>query len=544
MTACFYFLIIFCLCPAESRNLQKPIEEVLNQTRRILNGREVGETMPYMVYLRPALSPPPADANWLCGGVIIHPRYILTSAACIEDVKHFYVISGTHRWIPLHDKSDPCIVNGAKKAVWKCVPKSYVFDGNDFNNIRWMVNDIAVVKVEEDFNFKRRIKGCDFIPKMVSYNNQSLDLEKPGTTASVAGWGSKDRYGDENEVNCKEMLYSDTEEEEEENPDVKRRLIANPEIFEMNPKLNANETRRAKSTVVSGGFCENDHGGPLIVGHGTTAVVIGIISASLTKDITQKCYGPFLYTSVYLKLPSNNPKYKDYRRWLCGGVIVHEEYILTSAACIEDAKNFYVVSGTYKHSEEYDRHNNQSVVKVEDEFDFTQRVRGCDYVPKRICYNNQSDSLEAPETPATTVGWGIRVISKTKCKRRWGSRYYNIIDNYMICTKDLNDHGGPLIVGEGVSAVVIGIISACLVKDRTNKCYGPPAKNEIAKMRRMEEEKRLNQTLSANATSSNSETSSDSSGNSSDSHSTRHPHDEAVQHGGVVLRTFEEKPSS
>ncbi|KAI8423140.1 hypothetical protein MSG28_014212 [Choristoneura fumiferana] len=455
MTACFYFLIIFCLCPAESRNLQKPIEEVLNQTRRILNGREVGETMPYMVYLRPALSPPPADANWLCGGVIIHPRYILTSAACIEDVKHFYVISGTHRWIPLHDKSDPCIVNGAKKAVWKCVPKSYVFDGNDFNNIRWMVNDIAVVKVEEDFNFKRRIKGCDFIPKMVSYNNQSLDLEKPGTTASVAGWGSKDRYGDknckkrwperyhyiidgymicgkdgldsenmnqlctENEVNCKEMLYSDTEEEEEENPDVKRRLIANPEIFEMNPKLNANETRRAKSTVVSGGFCENDHGGPLIVGHGTTAVVIGIISASLTKDITQKCYGPFLYTSVYLKLPSNNPKYKDYRRWLCGGVIVHEEYILTSAACIEDAKNFYVVSGTYK-----------------------------------------------------------------------------------------------------------------------------PAKNEIAKMRRMEEEKRLNQTLSANATSSNSETSSDSSGNSSDSHSTRHPHDEAVQHGGVVLRTFEEKPSS
>lgn len=51
---------------------------------------------------------------------------------------------------------------------------------------------------------------------------------------------------------------------------------------------------------------------------------------------------------VYLKLPTNDPKYKNYRRWLCGGVIVHEEYILTSAACIEDAQHFYVVSGTYR----------------------------------------------------------------------------------------------------------------------------------------------------------------------------------------------------
>lgn len=72
----------------------------------------------------------------------------------------------------------------------------YVFDGNDFNNIRWMANDIAVVKVEDDFNFKRRIKGCDFIPRMISYNNQSMDLEKAGITGSIAGWGSRDRYGE------------------------------------------------------------------------------------------------------------------------------------------------------------------------------------------------------------------------------------------------------------------------------------------------------------------------------------------------------------
>ncbi|CAK1594508.1 unnamed protein product [Parnassius mnemosyne] len=59
-----------------------------------------------------------------------------------------------------------------------------------------MMNDIAVVKVEDNFNFNRRILGCDFIPKKITYNNHSEDLEKPGTVGSIAGWGSQDRFGD------------------------------------------------------------------------------------------------------------------------------------------------------------------------------------------------------------------------------------------------------------------------------------------------------------------------------------------------------------
>ncbi|XP_059050484.1 uncharacterized protein LOC131845436 [Achroia grisella] len=328
-----------------------PSNELLPNTRRILRGHEVGDRRPYMVYLRPAATADPqiTETSWLCSGVIIHERYVLTSAACIEDVKQFYVISGTHRWIPAGSTND-CIKYGAKKAVWKCVPKSYVFDGHEFDNIRWMANDIAVVKVEDDFNFKRRVRGCDFIPAKVAFNNQSEELEKPGRVGNIAGWGSTDKFGDisgrtainspallesdviliskknckkrwderyhyiidgsmictkdgmdtdamsticrENEVNCKELVYSD---EEEDGPS--RRMMIKPDQMMIHDGAHYNDTRRAKT--LSGGFCENDHGGPLLIGQGKSAVVVGIISACLTREITNQCYGPYLYTSVW-----------------------------------------------------------------------------------------------------------------------------------------------------------------------------------------------------------------------------------------------------
>ncbi|VVD00256.1 unnamed protein product [Leptidea sinapis] len=157
-----------------------------NATRRIINGQEAGDTRPYMVYLRPARTETSVDANWLCGGVIVDHQHILTSAACIEDVKHFYVVSGTHKWYE-KNTDEECIRNGAKKAVWKCVSK---------DNIRWMINDIAVVRVEDSFNFEKRVRGCDFIPKQIAYNNQSEEAEKPGTVGSIAGWGSVESFGD------------------------------------------------------------------------------------------------------------------------------------------------------------------------------------------------------------------------------------------------------------------------------------------------------------------------------------------------------------
>ncbi|XP_075986550.1 uncharacterized protein LOC142983510 [Anticarsia gemmatalis] len=333
----------------------------LNETRRIINGYEVTDNMPYMVFLKlPQNNKKQKDyRTWLCGGVIIHEEYILTSAACIEDAEHFYVVSGTYKYADEDDRyNNPCIKNGAKKAIWKCVPKNYVFDGHENDNIRWMNNDIAVVKIEDGFDFTRRIRGCDFIPKPVCYNNQSQTLENPGTIVTIAGWGTTSRYNDwvnrrkenqqtllaaqveiivktrckrrwgtryhniidnymicskdigqsmseicnEKYVDCQDISYDDDEDlRRDTNVHVQKteKIPTNLMMHSAYHNDTKNAVVRRAGGSIDGGFCENDHGGPLIYGSGVNSMVIGVISACLVKERSNKCYGPFLYTSVY-----------------------------------------------------------------------------------------------------------------------------------------------------------------------------------------------------------------------------------------------------
>ncbi|KAG6449868.1 uncharacterized protein LOC115443364 [Manduca sexta] len=325
------------------------VKNILNNTRRIIIGSEARDSRPYMVYLKlPPNNPKYKDyRRWLCGGVIVHEEYILTSAACIEDAKHFYVVSGTYRHDERDDRiSNACFKNGAKKAIWKCIPRNYVFDGHENDNIRWMNNDIAIVKVEEEFDFTRRVRGCDFVPRPICYNNQSSRLEDPGTIASIAGWGSTEKYNEhltkdtvtqdlletevriisknrckkrwgkryhniidnymicskdlvpdlseicqEKYVDCTDIMYSEESDEDG------RRTFSPGELILHSAYHN--ESGRRQAGPGSGGFCENDHGGPLVYGSGVNSIVIGVISACLVKERTNKCYGPFLYTSVY-----------------------------------------------------------------------------------------------------------------------------------------------------------------------------------------------------------------------------------------------------
>ncbi|XP_037295811.1 uncharacterized protein LOC119189643 [Manduca sexta] len=325
-------------------------------TRRILYSKRVSVgKRPYMVYLQ--LTKESAKAHkyrgWLCGGVIVDPYYVLTSAACVEDADKFYIVSGTTKFVDSFDyKDDECVCKHRRRVVWKCIPKNYKFDFQD--SIKWSSNDIAIVKVDKAFKLGVQEKGCQFAADLVCYNNVSRELEKPGTRGWIAGWGSgntfregvyrrqKEPHIPQNAKCLQEakVCVMDNEQCAKKwaqrfrniitqymicTKDVMKRLseicdkrYANCTDVESRRHLSdtASESSRifnvdlgrhlkdpddytARRSSMQGGFCENDHGGPLIVKYQGKERVIGVISACKIDPKSHSCHGPFLYTSVF-----------------------------------------------------------------------------------------------------------------------------------------------------------------------------------------------------------------------------------------------------
>ncbi|XP_063834649.1 chymotrypsin-like isoform X3 [Ostrinia nubilalis] len=225
----------------------------------ITNGHRVLGEKRYMVYFLAA--PPLEFSAWTCGGVIITKDYVLTSASCIQNVPHAYVINGYNRYVNAEQmEKDECIMQKRKKVINFCHPKSY--DGTKvFNNdFVWSLGDICVAQVDTPFAFNDRsyYDVCSYPPAYIGVNFYS-HFDGGGIDVVNLGWGHAQYY----RPNCMEVL-------------------------------------RARINYTSehvGGFCQNDHGGPLVAWIGGHETVIGIASLFSVSD-DMRCRPPYLYTAT------------------------------------------------------------------------------------------------------------------------------------------------------------------------------------------------------------------------------------------------------
>ncbi|XP_049880455.1 uncharacterized protein LOC126376948 [Pectinophora gossypiella] len=145
--------------------------------------------MNYVAYLIKAPHAPVIYDAWVCGGAIVHPEFIITSAACIEDVQFMYAIAGYKKYVNFKDiDNDPCTKASKKKIVISCVPKSYNFAYEKVT--KWAYIDIGVVRVDTpyDFSLKSPLPSCSWVPRKIAIN-YDVKYQQPGTDTIVMGWG-------------------------------------------------------------------------------------------------------------------------------------------------------------------------------------------------------------------------------------------------------------------------------------------------------------------------------------------------------------------
>ncbi|XP_026322869.1 uncharacterized protein LOC113232385 isoform X2 [Hyposmocoma kahamanoa] len=301
--------------------------------------------------------------GWLCGGVIVDKYYVLTSAACVEDADRFYIVSGTTKFVDSFDyKNDDCVCKHRRRVVWKCIPKNYKFDFQDsikwssndiaivkvekpfklgvcesgcefptdiicYNNISRDLEKpgtkgcIAGWGSGSNFRegvYRRQSSGKDanvHIPE----NAKCLQEAKVcimDNEACCKKWAQRFRniisqymictkdvmkriseICDKKYANCTDVETRRLIEEANYNADAD----SNNRIFnvDLGRHLRDPDDYTARRSSLQGGFCENDHGGPLIVRYQNKERVIGVISACKIDPKTHSCHGPFLYTSVF-----------------------------------------------------------------------------------------------------------------------------------------------------------------------------------------------------------------------------------------------------
>lgn len=67
--------------------------------------------------------------DWVCAGALVSKLYIVTAAACLEDVQYLYAVAGLTVLVE-HQKINEhlCTKLYKRKVIYTCVPKGVVYE--------------------------------------------------------------------------------------------------------------------------------------------------------------------------------------------------------------------------------------------------------------------------------------------------------------------------------------------------------------------------------------------------------------------------------
>ncbi|KPJ05210.1 hypothetical protein RR46_04047 [Papilio xuthus] len=249
--------------------------------------------------------------GWTCAGALVHSLYVVTAAACLEDVTNLYAMAGYAKWVPYEDidvnKCTSNVKTQKKKVVYTCIPKSYELD---YANVeKWSSIDIGVAKVENRFwQHNDYEKLCTVKPLRIPINFNSA-YQSPGIDAIVAGWGHLETWrkpGDPkiyiqefpryasvrimNKKKCKEY-YKDYPELQKT---IDKHMICTMESGNVNAAGVVNWSHPEFKDQCTE---DNDHGAPLTTWIGGKEHLIGVASVFRVNQ-EGKCAGPYLFTST------------------------------------------------------------------------------------------------------------------------------------------------------------------------------------------------------------------------------------------------------
>ncbi|KAJ8711150.1 hypothetical protein PYW07_008392 [Mythimna separata] len=161
-TKVFLFFVLTS-CAYGHKNINSP--EQHDHNVGIDGGHEISiEQAPFMASIRLL------DFLHWCGGSIIHERFILTSAQCVEMDVNFLVYVGTD----MHDSGEEKGYNVEKIIKHEL----YSNETGDY--------DVAILKLQRPLTFGPTVS------KVLLKGNGNLVKVKVGTMLNVTGWGFKD----------------------------------------------------------------------------------------------------------------------------------------------------------------------------------------------------------------------------------------------------------------------------------------------------------------------------------------------------------------